>query len=327
VAELKGILSKRGLQLNETKTRIVNTLDGFDFLGFNIKHITKRGWERVRGVAGNCENGIHESYRKYFSTIIRPSEKSLKSIKLRIKGIFGSHRGRSPATLIRALNPVIRGYCESKRTRVFSQAARHLQHYLFKLQMGWIRRRHPKKSTDWCVNRYFKKYKSYFIDSAWTFHCPETGVVCYQFIWFSKERFWPPVIAKNCPDDPSLRSYWQDRDDKILATKCISIFNNLELELARSQKATCPICEQSLLSGEPIHTHHIVPTKEGGKTTFGNLILVHMHCHQHVHYGKVEGFDWKSSLMQFKIWHPRQRIGRQATDGDFMGFEHEDLVD
>jgi RNA-directed DNA polymerase len=192
--------------------------------------------------------------------------------------------------------------------------------------MRWIKRRHPKKSTDWVVKRYFKHYKSYFINNKWTFHDPETGIICFQFLWFSKPRFWPPVIGKESPDNPDSIQYWMDRQEKLFASRCISIFSKFQLVLAESQKLTCPVCEESLIGDEQIHMHHIIAKRDGGKDSFANLVLVHLHCHQHVHYATKDGErDWQSILTQFKFSHPRLLKGLK---GDVESSDHlEDLVD
>jgi RNA-directed DNA polymerase len=47
--EVSNWLAQRGLQLSEEKTRIVHITEGFDFLGFNVRHykdpFTKTGYK------------------------------------------------------------------------------------------------------------------------------------------------------------------------------------------------------------------------------------------------------------------------------------------
>lgn len=336
IEDLRPILATRGLELSQAKTKVVCTLDGFDFLGFNIRHTLKRGWFRLRPLFIKSVAGIDKSLRKFVSTIVKPSTKSINNIKAKIRDIFKKHRGRAALLLIKKLNPVIRGYCESKRTWVFSQVARQLDNYVYKLTMGWIKRSHPKKSVDWVVRRYFRYYKRDFISSKWTFTCPATNLRCYKFAWFGTERFWPPVVSRNCPDDPLLRDYWLERAQKLVESRPINTFNKFELSLALSQKVVCPVCEQDLYSGEPIQQHHIIPRKEGGKDTFANMVLVHVHCHRHIHYGNLDSSeeqDWASVLTQFKLLHPRpgrhaiygeellSRVGRTNVDGSSQNLD------
>lgn len=141
--EIERLLLKRGLRLNENKTRIVNTLTGFDFLGFNFVHRLKRGYKHVN--IADTTNGIEPCYHKYISTIVIPSSKSVKSIKSKLSAIFQALfiRGDNVAKLIKQVNPIIRGYCESKRAGNLSQVAGRITNNLYILQMRWIRRAHP----------------------------------------------------------------------------------------------------------------------------------------------------------------------------------------
>lgn len=151
--DVKTCLETRGLQISETKTRIINTFDGFDFLGFNFIYRLKDGYKHV--YVGDCTEGVERYYQPFISTIVEPSEKSIKSISRKLSTIFQKRTSISTTKLIKEVNPIIRGYCESKRTRNFSHASRRLESHLFKLQMRWIKRRHPKKSVSWVVKNYF----------------------------------------------------------------------------------------------------------------------------------------------------------------------------
>ena len=46
----------------------------------------------------------------------------------------------------------------------------------------------------------------------------------------------------------------------------------------------CPICQESLHNGEDVELHHVVPVKEGGKYTMGNIQPLHKICHQNITY-------------------------------------------
>lgn len=48
----------------------------------------------------------------------------------------------------------------------------------------------------------------------------------------------------------------------------------------------CPVCGLNLVVGdwdEPMHLHHLVPRKEGGKDIPSNLMLLHEECHYNIH--------------------------------------------
>ena len=95
-----------GLELKESKTRLTHTLDpklsedqiaGFDFLGFNIRHVftTRRSYSNT----GN---------RLRYRTVIVPSKSSCKKYQAKLGKLIRSRN--SQADLILELNLVIRGW-------------------------------------------------------------------------------------------------------------------------------------------------------------------------------------------------------------------------
>lgn len=297
ILDVNNALKKRGLALSETKTRITTTFDGFDFLGFHFQQRIKLGYKHIN--LGDTSNGIHPQVADYVSTLITPSEKSVKSFKNRLSATFREHRGKSVDKLIKKVNRMVRGYCESKRTQSFSKVSSSIDNHLFKLQMRWIKRAHPKKSTDWCVKRYFKHLKTLRIDNRWTFHHPGSDLVCVYAKWYSSGKIWPPVQNKLSPDDPNAKEYWIERTNKMFQCRAVDLTSSFDYSLAISQSGFCPVCQQSLLEGGKLQRHHIWPTSKGGKNNLGNLLLIHAHCHSHIHYGG-EFETWSEKLREYK---------------------------
>jgi len=115
---LNGILFKRGMQLSEAKTSIQHVVEGFDFLGYNICILAQDGFDPKRVICRDKSRGFSYDYNRTGLYII-PSKKSVDKIKTRIKGVFTKTHGHSPMLLIAKLNPIIRGYANSK-SRMFS---------------------------------------------------------------------------------------------------------------------------------------------------------------------------------------------------------------
>lgn len=55
----------------------------------------------------------------------------------------------------------------------------------------------------------------------------------------------------------------------------------------RKYSHKCPICDVSLHNGERVELHHILPVKEGGRYTMGNIQPLHQICHQSVTHNKM----------------------------------------
>lgn len=294
--DINSILKKRGLQISEIKTKIVTSYEGFDFLGFNFRNFYKKGYERVN--LGTITNSINQSKRKFVVTIVQPSVKSIKNIKLKIRQTFKKYQGHPLINLIKEMNRIIIGYSESKRTMTFQESARDLNKYVYEQQMLYLNKRHPKKSKGWIVNKYFCHLKTQVIKNKWVFTDPDSGFYMYQFIWFSKKINWPQIKSMACPDDIQYKDYFKERASKLYISKGINIINNIDFSLAKSQNFVCNVCEQPLVEG-PLHRHHIIPTATGGKNRPTNLMILHKHCHFNVHYGNNSEY-WTQEFKSFK---------------------------
>lgn len=84
-------LGARGLRLSEDKTRIRHLLEGFDFLGFNIRHYP-----------------TPRSSKSGYKLLIKPSQDSIQQIRRKLKGIWRRQVGTPTVALINTMNPVIR---------------------------------------------------------------------------------------------------------------------------------------------------------------------------------------------------------------------------
>jgi RNA-directed DNA polymerase len=252
-------LAKRGLTLSEEKTSIKHLSEGFNFLGFNIRQYpvenTKTNWK----------------------LLIKPSDESVAKLKARLRQEWLTLKSQDVNTIIRRLNPIIRGWANYFRGAVSSEIFRALDHWMFLRECRYIKRMHPKKSWKWRKERYFG---SFILNSKdkWVFGDKKTGAYLLHFGDINIERH---ILVKGAasPDDPKLREYWENREKK----KEKTLDNNSLRKLARLQNHKCPICSESLYNGEELHKHHIVPKKQGGKDTYDNLRLVHYYCHQQIH--------------------------------------------
>ncbi len=117
-------LKDMGLELKPSKTRLAHTLEeynqekpGFDFLGFNIRQFK----------AGKYTSGKVRGKLLGFKTIITPSKKSQKRHYKKVAETIEKHKGKSPAILIRNLNPIIRGWCNYFSTVVSQKVFERLK--------------------------------------------------------------------------------------------------------------------------------------------------------------------------------------------------------
>ena len=256
-------LGKRGLNLSKEKTRIIQLCEGFDFLGFNIRHYavsnTATGWK----------------------LLIKPSKKSVQSIRDTLRQEWLNLKGQEVKAIIAKLNPIIRGWCNYYRIGVSSETFNNLDSWMFRREVRYVNRMHPRKSKKWRKKRYWGRLNLDREDN-WVFGDKHSGSHLVKFNWHNIVRH-TLVKGKSSIDDPTLKEYWKKREE----AKAKELLPSTQ-KIAKKQGFNCEICGCSLFNGEEIHKHHIVPRHQGGKDTYSNLRLVHLFCHQQIH-SKTQG--------------------------------------
>lgn len=127
-AEVAAVLASLGLQLAEEKTRAVSIDEGFDFLGFNIRRMRKRGTSK------------HYVYT-------RPSRKSIQTAKDKAAvKTYRSTQNQDFKALLVSLNKSLAGWANYFRYSACSDAFRAVDYHAWGRIMRWLRRKHAGKS-------------------------------------------------------------------------------------------------------------------------------------------------------------------------------------
>jgi len=213
-------LQPRGLQFNHEKTRIVPLSQGADFLGFSIR----------RYPCGKL--------------LIKPSKAAIKRHMTRIKTTMKFQRGANAPAVIRALNPIIRGWAAYYRTVVSSEVFHKLDRYVWKLTYRWALLTHRNKPKRWIVQRYFGQFNTARQDN-WVFGDRTSGAYQVRHAWTGIIRH-PLVKGTASPDDPTLAHYWADRRRK----KTPPPPDKHRLRLLKAQHGRCPTCGDFLLHAD-----------------------------------------------------------------------------
>src|SRR3989441_6542742 len=179
-------LAERGLELSEQKTTITHIQTGFNFLGQNV--------------------------RKYKNKlVIKPAKEGLKALVQKTRECIKGALGQTAETLIRKLNPIIRGWANYHRYvcshSAFWKADRVIHYQLLK----WARRTHPNKSYGWLKRKYFSAGGSFgFALRTWTATGESTVLRLYSIArtvldWHIKVR------GEANPYDPVYTEYFEQR--------------------------------------------------------------------------------------------------------------------
>lgn len=261
-------LKDMGLELKPSKTRLTHTLNkyennepGFDFLGFNIRQFSVG-----KHTSGKNTNGKLLG----FSTIITPSPQKVKVHYKKIVSIINAHKSAPQEALIRHLNPIIKGWASYYSAVVSKKTYSHLKDIVYKKLWAWAKSRHSEKSAKWVV----KKYWHTINNDNWVFATPQKGKNPMRLI---KHTSTPivrhvKVEGKASPYDGNL-IYWSSR----MGTHPEATIRMATL--LKKQKGKCNHCGLYFREEDVLEIDHITPLKQGGKTEYKNLQILHRHCH------------------------------------------------
>jgi RNA-directed DNA polymerase len=267
-------LSRMGLELKDSKTRISHTLSshegnvGFDFLGFNVRqfpvgktHHGKCGGAAKRGTDGRIP----------FKTIVKPSKDAVKRHYRGSADIINRHSQSKQEDLIRSLNPRIRGWCNYFTTSVATDTFNKLDHLVVRKLLRWGKRRHPNKSRRRMAAKYFNVLRNKGSLRPWDF-IASNGARLIRYADTGIKRH-VLVGGDRSPYDGDF-VYWTLRLGKhpTLPTRVS--------RLLQRQKDTCWECGLRFRYGDAMEVDHLIPRERGGKDVYGNLQLLHAHCHK-----------------------------------------------
>jgi RNA-directed DNA polymerase len=252
---IEQFLHERGLALSEAKTRIVHITEGLNFLGFHIRKFGKQG--------------------KLLT--VPQKEKVLKHVRA-MRAYLDAHKQTPAGQVIKALNPVIRGWANYYRHCAAKHVFQKVRHAQWQMLWSWAKRRHPDKSRKWVKARYFRD------DGYWTFWEGKAELVQPDATPITR---FTKVTGSNSPYDPALRQYWTERKKQHVRRET---YAKQRLMLHQKQGYRCALCHIPFIGGESIDTDHIIPTSQGGTDDSNNKRLVHPWCHRQRH--QKDGRQW-----------------------------------
>ena len=256
-------LTDMGLELKPSKTRITHTLIeydgnvGFDFLGFHVRQYTVGKTHSGKNARGKLLG---------HKTIIKPSREAIRRHNLALKAMIRKHLSAPQAQLIGRLNPIIKGWTAYYATVASKGVFCKMSELTFYKLRRWAHRRHPSKSWKWLVDKYWRIGDG----RKWNFTAPD-GNKLYQHCQTPIRRHIK-VRGKKSPYDGDWL-YWAKRKGAYPGTP------KRVAALFRKQHGRCAICELYFKDEDRLEVDHITPRTLGGGNHFGNLQLIHSHCH------------------------------------------------
>ncbi len=265
-------LNERGLELLEEKTKIVHTTEGFDFLGFNIRHYQNN---RIKG---NYKKALLETedgrkrVEKEIVLQITPAKDKVQKHKEHIAEIIGRMKSASQDELIRRLNPAISGWANYYRYVLSSPVYTELDNYLWSKLWRWACRRHLKKRKDWVKERYF----TFSRNRSWNFTTKYSKIQWHAHAKAPTGSYVKVQANKSYYDGDT--PYWAKRLNKGYGNISPS-----KAKMLKKQDGKCPVCNGEFRNEDLIEAHHIKARVNDGEDKYFNLALLHRHCHDQLH--------------------------------------------
>lgn len=180
--QVSEVLAPTGLVLSPAKTRIVHLADGFDFLGFRIVWMRKRGTDKW-----------------HVYTFI--ADKPVASLKRKIKALTQrlSHLDYKMA-LIR-INQILRGWANYFKHAVAKHTMARLHTFVWWRLVRWVIHRHRMTWT--AIRRWLRgpqgRWKLIELDGITLFHLGKVPITRYRYRGNSIPCPWPDALSDPIP--------------------------------------------------------------------------------------------------------------------------------
>jgi RNA-directed DNA polymerase len=201
-------LAERGLAMHPDKTKIVSIDQGFNFLGFTVKHYK-----------GKC--------------LIKPQKEKVLKLLRDIRQWLHRHRQLEAEHVIRHLNPILIGWANYYRHAVSKDIFAYVSHEVWKALWRWSLKRHRTKGKDWVLRKYFSPDNK----RGWKFYAKTNTSNGKRKVLYLVSISYISIVrhikvkGTASPDDPSLTGYWNMR--KIQRKE----------KLTKAFRSESPLCE------------------------------------------------------------------------------------
>jgi RNA-directed DNA polymerase len=250
---VEAFLTERGLELSQEKTKITHISEGFDFLGQNV--------------------------RKYDGKLlIKPSSKNVKAFLDKVRETIRANRSAKQETLIRLLNPMIRGWANYHRHVVSKETYTTVDNHIWHALWRWARRRHRNKSCQWVRQKYFRAldhWQQVFATKT-RGYSGESSMLTLRLA--SETRIFRHVRVKADfnPFDPVWDAYSVKRKRSRMLQRLQD--RSVPKHLWQQQQGECAVCGQLIDDEAHWLLRPLVPLKAGGTRSLANLRMLHSSC-------------------------------------------------
>jgi RNA-directed DNA polymerase len=176
--QVSDALAPLGLRLSRAKTRVVHMRDGFDFLGFHIKWMRKRGTDR-----------------HYVYTFI--ADRPVRDLKGKIRALTRRLSQADYRTTLIRINQIQRGWANFFRHAVAKHTFDRLQVFVWWRVVTWVMRRQRMRWK--AVQRWLRGptgWRPIVLDGIELFNIASTRVTRYRLRGTKIPSPWPQTISQ-----------------------------------------------------------------------------------------------------------------------------------
>lgn len=265
IIEIEKWLKEAGLSISEGKTKLINSGNGFLFLGFQIIHVKKINANK-------------------YKVRIQPSKESQNKLLNKIKTVINNNKSTSSYDLIMKLRPIIIGWGNYFKYSECKSIYNKLTHSIFQKLRAWVFRRDTRTGRRAIKEKYFPSGKLYSFDNSshqdnWILNGRKKikdNIVKETYlphIHWIKSKKHIKVKGNASPYEGGI--YWALRSER---------HNPYPIRIRRlliKQRQKCSICKIKFTSFDISNWEidHIIPKSKGGSDKYENLQLIHRTCH------------------------------------------------
>lgn len=251
-------LKERGLSLSPGKTKIAHIEEGFDFLGWNLRKYDGR-------------------------LLIKPAKKNAQAFPRKIREIIKANKTAKPENVINQLNPVIRGWAEYHKNQTARETHGRMDHAIWESLWSWRRRRHPNKTLQWIMDKYFirKGNRTWALGARAKDGNGKERTVELVRASDTPIRRHVKIKGNANPYEPAWEEYFEERLTRTMEESLKG--SKSPRSPWRNQKGTCPIRGEPITKETGWNIHHILPKAQGGTDKASNLVLLHQNRHRQRH--------------------------------------------
>lgn len=256
------LLKTSKVRLNQDKTKIICSDNGFTFLGFRFINVIRNQKKRIK---------------------IYPEKSACKNLIKKIGNITTTNRAISTYDLIQILRPIIIGWGNYYSISECSSTFHKIDRDIFGIIRSWVFRRDRRNNRTFIKEKYFPSNKTYTFRN--TKH-KDNWILCGQnklknnqiknvhlprLQWIKSKTH--AKILGNASIYDGNNAYWALRSSKY------GNWSPTQRKLLNIQKGICNWCDTPIILNDVVEIDHVIPISQGGKDIYINYQLLHKHCH------------------------------------------------